>query len=247
MRHAIGHDDGNMDMERFYYHGTSPDRARLIRREGFKLGPLMLPGWDEPYYAGGGNIGTGTYISADWRVALWYGRILIRIRLEPGTRLLEMPPEPDAKVLAYLKREFGSEILRCRRPDKVLPRNKRLTLDEHIAILGYHYREVGRYFWCDRHSLNTKRHKAKREHVLAMHALGADLRRFGIHGYGEPRDFNGIVVFEPSRLRVDRRIAIPVDTWKVVRDRVMDDLDAIRSWSDVGLSEDTLCAPSKGR
>ena len=119
------------------------------------------------------------------------------------------------------------------RPEKILPTNKRLTLKEHIAVLGYHYGQVDRYFWTGNRDLNWKKHKAKRLHVRAMHSLGADLRRFGIHGYGEPEGFNGIVVFEPSRLIYDRRIGVQKSIWS---ERICaDDFDALKSSWEIGI------------
>lgn len=219
-------------MGKLYFHGTTPDRAIFIRRQGFKIGCVKLPDDDDPWYFGYGNIGYGTYISEDWRVAVWFGYSLLKIRLEPGTRLLPMPEVPDIKILSYLKREFGKDILKTDRLDKVLPKNKRLTLKEHVAVLGYHYREVGKYFWNPDRDLNEKKYKAKRLHVKAMHALGADLRRFGVHGYGDPRGFNGLVVFEPSRLVVVGKISIDQEIWQ-------------EKVSISGYSEETLKLPSE--
>jgi len=227
-------------MENWYFHGTTPRRARLIRREGFRIGPIMLPGDDEPYYLGYGNIGYGTYISENWRVAVWFGYSLLRIRLEPGTRLLTMPSEPDGKILKYLKREFGKDILNTDRLDRVLPNNKRLTLKEHVAVLGYHYREVGRYFWSPDRDLNEKKWTSKRKHVLAMHNIGSDLRRFGIHGYGDPQGFNGIVVFEPSRLVLDKKISINQDVWMEKVSRSGYSENSLKSCRELGVDPEIL-------
>ena len=223
----------------WYYHGTAPADAKQIWADGFKVGRIERPGFDEPYWSGYGNIGYGIYVSADWRVALLYGRVLVRSSLQQGTRLLEIPPEPDKRVLTYLRREFGKDILKTEHLDRVMPKNKRLTLEEHIAVLGFHYREVHRYFWSNKRTLGEIKHKRKRVNVRAMHRLGAGLRRFGLHGYGEPEGFNGIVVFEPSRLVVDRLIRVDKDVWwDLTRENF--DPESIRSWSDVGVTPDQL-------
>lgn len=228
---------------RFYFHGTTPDRARQIRRQGFKVGRVELPGDDEPRLFGYGNIGYGTYIAEDWRVAVWFGYSLLKIRLEPGTRLLPMPEVPDARILSYLQREFGKDILKTDRLGKVLPQNKRLTLKEHVAVLGYHYREVGKYFWNPDRGLNKKKSKAKRLHVRAMHGLGADLRRFGVHGYGDPHGFNGLVVFEPSRLVVESEIPIDRKIW-LEKVNVADYHESLlRSPSEIGIKPALLNDP----
>lgn len=110
----------------------------------------------------------------------------------------------------------------------------------HVAVLGYHYREVGKYFWNPDKELNEKKEKAKRMHVRAMHALGADLRRFGIHGFGDPRGFNGLVVFEPSRLRVAGTISVDKELWleKVSRSGYHE--RALKSAAEIGISEKDL-------
>jgi len=226
-------------MSDWYYHGTSPASAKLIWTNGFRVGRFLPPGEDEPRWIGYGNIGYGTYVSADWRVALWYGRVLVRSSMRRGTRILEMPSQPDAKILSYLKREFGKDILKTVHLSQVLPRNKRLTLEEHIAVLGYHYREVGRYFWSEGRTLGETKHRRKRLNIRAMHRLGAELRRFGMHGYGEPEGFNGIVMFEPSRLVVDRLIRVDKDLWMELTAAGYDP-ESLESWEDAGVEAHRL-------
>lgn len=72
-----------------------------------------------------------------------------------------------------------------------------------------------------------------------MHRLGAGLKRFGLHGYGEPKGFNGIVVFEPSRLVVDRLIRVDKEIWQNLN-RSNYDPESVNSWSDIGVNPDQL-------
>lgn len=223
-------------MKEWVYHGTTPERARLIRREGFKIGPIMLPGYDDLYYAGVGNLGYGTYVSTDWRIALWYGRVLIRASLAPGTRLLDMPPEPDPRVLRALLNKHGRGILEAYRRDRRPPPHTLMTLEEHVALLAHHYWWVQHCAWgIDR--VITRRQKTVRwRHIQAMHVLGALLRRYGLHGYGESRGYNGLVVFEPSRLRADRVVRIDKQLWgKLHDDGLLDHPESLASWRDVGV------------
>ena len=190
-------------MKEVYYHGTHLYRAKRILREGFRVGELDLYGDGTPYYAGPGNIGTGTYLSSDWRVALWFGRAIVKAHLRPGTRILRMGEPPDRKIIGYLRKEFGKELFETTCIKKVLPQNKKLTLSEYIALLNYHYEKTGRYFWRGEKIFSEKVAERRWLHAAAMHRLGAGLKRFGIHGFGKPETHNGVVVFQPDRIVVD--------------------------------------------
>lgn len=113
-----------------FYHGTSLEAAESIAQHGFCV-------WFEDdeggRYAGGGNLGTGLYLTCNWRIALWFGPILLRVAIRPGTRLLNSALPPDGKIVDYLQKEFGREILR-KTPWKVLPKNKKLKLRELISL-----------------------------------------------------------------------------------------------------------------
>ena len=98
-----------------FFHGTSLEAAKAIAKHGFRV-------WfadDEPgRYPGGGNLGVGAYITCNWRIALWFGPTLLRVAMHPGTRLLNLALPPDGKIIGYLQREFGREIL-SRSPGKL--------------------------------------------------------------------------------------------------------------------------------
>jgi len=189
------------------HHGTRPERAERIRAEGFKVGKVDLFGDGDPVGIGNGNIGFGTYLTTEWRVALWFGRAILKVHLTRGTRILRMERPPDKKVLAYLRKEFGKGLFDTTKIQSVIPHNKKLSLSEYIALLSYHYERTRKYFWTFK-SLESKRYTRKWKHVAAMHGLGGGLQRFGIHGFGEERTDNGIVVFRPNRVVVDDLVVV---------------------------------------
>jgi hypothetical protein len=186
---------------RVFYHGTSKRAARRILREGLKdyswtaETPMFKSKAKRGIvrYMHGGQYGRGTYVTCNWRTALYFGPVLFRVELQPATRILLLDVPPDAKVIDSLKREFGREILKAP-PRKVMPNNKRLTLNEAIQLARYHVSMVDGY-WLRGNSKYAV-------HEKLMFDLRAMLVRYGIHGWGEPTDLGGIVVFATDRLRV---------------------------------------------
>ena len=181
---------------RVFYHGTSLEAARGIHESGFKV-------WfnDEEFgrYSIGGNLGTGIYVTCNWRTALWFGDVLLRVEMEPGTRILDASRPPDSAVLRYLQREFGRGILKDS-PWKAIPHNKRLKLSELIALVRYHYQAT----WT-RENWNRPRPLSK--HFRLLGQFKSMLVRYGFHGYGNPADDNGIVIFAEDRLQLVELIA----------------------------------------
>ena len=58
-------------------------------REGFRAGSYdeegqWLPTW--------GILGSGVYITCKWRTALWFGPVLLKASIKPGTRILVLVP-----------------------------------------------------------------------------------------------------------------------------------------------------------
>ncbi len=179
-----------------FYHGTSLNAAESIARYGFRV-------WfrDEEIgrYAGGGNLGVGIYVTCNWRIALWFGPTLLLVTIRPGTRLLNAALPPDGKIVDYLQREFGREVLK-KTPWKAIPRNKKLTLRELIALFRYHYRHT----WEKEYSKDRDgfpRWPMRRElHSRMLDGFKSLLIRYGFDGYGNPSDDNGIVIFAEDRL-----------------------------------------------
>ena len=189
-----------------FYHGTSLGAAESIAQEGFRI---WFKDDDIGRYAVGGNLGDGLYVTCNWRTALWFGDVLLRVAIRPATKLFNSALLPDEQVLEYLQREFGREILR-KTPWKILPKNKKLTLRELIALFRYHYWHT----WQKRYAIDRtgSRRWPRRRH---MHSRLLDdfrkmLVRYGFHGFGNPEDDNGIVVFAEDRLLLKELVvAIP--------------------------------------
>jgi hypothetical protein len=193
-----------------YYHGTDGKSAWLIMSQGFSLA-------NERWGRGWGN---GVYLSGTDDFAATWGRIIIRCRLQAGTRLL-WHEDYDRKVIDSLRREFGKAVLS---PEfwKVLPHNKQFRRNEITQL--WHYLvdrcyESPRRFRFDRLGRLQKNYSRIYE----------QLRRHGFHGIG----FRGagwpeILVFNPARVkpvsahrwsRVARRPGAPIPVGRLKRIR----------------------------
>lgn len=193
-----------------FYHGTSKCNARKILREGLKdwscteSTPLLKYKAEQGItrWLHDGWYGRGTYVSCNWRAALYFGPVLFRVTIRPGTRLLRLDLLPDRKVLDTLKREFGKEIL-VKNPLKVMPRNKHLTLNEAVQLARYHVAIMEKPGGSDRDRIN---------HQKRMRELRSILVRYGIHGWGEATDLGGIVIFATDRLTISEVVvSVPTD------------------------------------
>ncbi|MGJ8641817.1 MAG: hypothetical protein ACSHX9_00285 [Luteolibacter sp.] len=197
-----------------YFHGTSKRNARKILREGFRdwswtaETPLLkykakqgIARWMH-----GGLYGSGTYVTSNWRSALHFGPVLFRVELQPGTRILSLDLPPDGKALDSLKRKFGREILTTS-PWKVLPRNKRLTLEQAIQLVRHHSSIR------DKYSILDQRWE---KHEKLMFDLRNILVRYGIQGWGEPSDLGGIAIFAADRIKAcEVVLSLPTeDLWR---------------------------------
>ena len=192
-----------------FFHGTSKRNARRILREGLRDWSWTA---DTPLlkykakrgivrWMHGGFYGRGTYITCNWRSALFFGPVLFRVELQPGTRILRLDLPPASKVLDALKREFGREIL-TKSPWKVMPRNKRLTLDEAIQLARHHVANWEASSWFNPRC---------EVHERLMLDLRKILVRYGIQGWGEPSHIGGIVIFATDRIKV-REVVVSVPT-----------------------------------
>jgi len=192
-----------------FFHGTSKRNARRIVKEGFRDWswtadtPLLKykakRGIDR--WMHDGSYGRGTYVTCNWRSALFFGPVLFRVELQPGTRIMRIDLPPEGKTLDSLKREFGREIL-TKPPWKVMPANKRLTLDEAIQLARHHANRFEGGPWGDARS---------RKHEKLMFDMRNILVRYGIQGWGEPSDIGGIVIFATDRLKV-REVVLSLPT-----------------------------------
>lgn len=181
---------------RVFYHGTSLAAAERIAEEGFQAWRYDEDLGVQLEY--GGNLGIGIYVSCDWRIALWFGSTLLRATAKPGTRILDAALPPDRKVLRHLEREFGRKVL-TETPWKALPKNKRLMLNELVALFRYHYQKT----WETKYGVDGWSWPRVRErHERLLNRFRSILIRNGFHGYGDPRDENGVVIFSGDRLEL---------------------------------------------
>ncbi|RPH50020.1 MAG: hypothetical protein EHM85_11910 [Desulfobacteraceae bacterium] len=190
-----------------FYHGTTFKAAESIAQRGFCV---WFKDDEMGRYAGGGNLGIGLYITCNWKIALLFGSTLLRVAIHPGTRLLNSALPPDGKIIDSLQREFGREILR-KSPRKVLPKNKKLQLQELISLFRYHYYHIWeKYSGRDRNAYcRWKRHL---DNLRVFRSFRSMLIQYGFHGYGNPGDDNGIVIFAEDRLVLKEIVAvIPFD------------------------------------
>lgn len=194
-----------------FYHGTRAEAAKRIVQEGFKAWRFDEDG---ERYASGGCLGIGIYITCNWRMALFFGNVLLEVTLKPGTRILDASKEPDPAVLSYLQREFGREIL-TRSPWKSLPWNKQLTQEELITLVRYHYRKT----WVSPEGDSRRKRfgswpKKRDKHSRLLERFRNILVRYGFHGYGHPEDDLGIVIFADDRVVLQHLVAVvPWKTW----------------------------------
>ncbi len=194
-----------------YYHGTNPEAAERILGEGFRT-------WfwndEDGYLPVGGYLGIGVYISKDWRVALWFGRVLLVVKTVPGTRILDVSAPEDKGVIASLRRKFGNEIFR--KPFwKAIPHNKRVSNAELVSLMRYHYHS----YW-DRGIKNQDRTRVGSEHHWEqLQDLPKLLRRYGYDGFGNPHDEMGFVLFDPTHLKTQGVVAnLPGKIWNDYKD-----------------------------
>ncbi len=185
-----------------FFHGTSLEAAERIAHEGFRVWRSETfnfgDGEEQFMVASGGNLGVGIYLSCDWHVALVFGSTLLRVTLKPGTRLLDSTAPPDASVLRYLQREFGRAVLRDS-PYKVLPRNKQLKLHELVALFRFHYQGT----WEKQYGMSWSAWpRVRKLHASLLDRFRSMLIRYGFHGYGDPRDENGVVIFSGDCLEL---------------------------------------------
>jgi len=107
------------------FHGTQERFVYSLMTQGFRLDKQMWGrGW-----------GNGVYLSGTKEFASMWGSILLVCQLKKGARIV-WHTDYDRKIIAYLKREFGSGISE---PDfwKIVPRKKQLKKEELIAVWNY--------------------------------------------------------------------------------------------------------------
>jgi hypothetical protein len=184
--------------EKVYYHGTETRRAHDIMTQGFKVGEE----------AHGRMLGHGLYIAQKLESAkFWSLNIVVKCELTPGTRILWLHEGYDKSTLAYLKKEFGKELL-ASGPQfyKAIPHNKHLTKHELVTLCNYVFETRKERIW--QYGFKPKKGKKAQYYDEAWHHLAylrEHVRRHGFDALGdrsfEHWDSDEILVFNPSRVR----------------------------------------------
>ena len=182
--------------DKIYYHGTETRRAYTIMTQGFKRGTAVH----------GQRLGRGLYISQQLASArFWSHDIVIRCRLQRGTRILWIQEGYDHKIIDHLGKEFGKELLAAGPQfHKAIPRNKQLTKRELIALCNYVFETRQKKSW--QYALRARKGKRARywnawEELSWLHE---HVRRHGYDALGDRSyqtwDSDEILVFNPSRV-----------------------------------------------
>lgn len=164
-----------------YYHGTVNCNAIQILYEGFRL---------KKQYSSWGNLGTfkqGIYLTKSLGIASRFScGIIFKCCLSEGISLLRIDEKYDSKIIAYLKREFGKDIL-TKDISKSIPHNKHLTRKELINLLNYRYCKIGD--WKGKNCWKS---------FSLVSAIRQQLRLHKYDAIGETEEEVGIAVFNPS-------------------------------------------------
>ena len=183
-----------MDSTDDWFHGTYAAAAEAILTAGFGK---ELHFEDGSYWQmKDGHLGAGTYITRDPALAAWYGSRVLRVRLQAGSRLIDVDPPADRRVIDSLRREFSQDLLTTVTLHKVIPANKKLTTRELIELLRYRYHAT----WDHSDKPGFRWDRKRTNHSKASLALASMLKRYGFAGFGEPTDENGLLTFAPDRL-----------------------------------------------
>jgi len=168
---------------RTFFLGTPAASAICISQEGFRILDEDVRSW------GVGYLGNGIYVTRNLKEALYFAAVqspdhdyVLKVEFTRGTRIARLEDASDPGLLDSLRREFGKEILSSEFA-KAVPHNKHLKPRELFALMGY-FAESPRLF--DQAQRNIRRW----------------LRRLSYHGYGNPFNDLGTVLFDPSRLEL---------------------------------------------
>jgi len=182
--------------EKQYYHGTYNEYAYSIMSQGFKMG-----------HSGHGHLlGRGLYITQRLDSAVfWSHQIVIKCRLQAGSRILWIGDEVDQKVIGYLRKEFGKELLELGPHfHQAIPNNKQLTKQELITLCNYIFETGRERRW--QNALRQKKGKRVRYWGAWLHfsRLHQQIRRHGYDAIGdrsfEHWDSDEMLIFNPSRV-----------------------------------------------
>ena len=177
-----------------YYHATAAKNVAGLLAHGFRL-PYFIHRDEELKHAG--CMGHGVYVSRDWKTALWFQPALFRVRLAPGTRVLDVSAPPDMRVIDRLRREFHRDLLADNaRFHTIIPKNKHLTGAELIELTKYHYHRT----W--------GQGERKRFHGRSLNQCLSRLRRHQYHGFGHATSDVGLMILAPERVIVQELVGV---------------------------------------
>jgi len=161
------------DLDKIYYHGTETRRAYATMTQGFKLGEEVH----------GRLLGRGLYIAQQLNSAkFWSHFIVIKCQLLPGTRILWLHEGYDKKVLAYLKKEFGKELLTLGPQfHRAIPKNKQLTGRELVTLCNYIFETRREKKW--QYLFKARKGKKAQYYGDAWHDLARLHDQVKRHGY----------------------------------------------------------------
>ena len=189
-----------------YYHGTLPGNVKSIQKEGFKN--RIWRSEHGKRFGSGECLGVGTYLSHDWKEALFFGEALFRVKLKQGTKIVDISKEPDMKVINSLGREFGQAVLkRSAEFHKLIPRNKHLRQKELIELTRFHYFHT----WGVRPRRHCQEYKLSNDHRPSLNKCLSMLRQYGFHGYGNPADDIGLVITCQDRIIIKELVTVVDD------------------------------------
>lgn len=168
--------------ENEFYHGTTDYKAIQILYEGFRL---------KKRYCGYGRYGTfkqGIYLTKSIDIAKMfaYRDVVFKCELADKTSVLRIDEKYDKKVIEYLRREFGKNIL-TGDISKAIPSNKHLTKNELINLINYRFSQMG--YWKEKDWWKWDAVLPSVRHQLKLHKYDA---------IGNTENMAGIAVFNPA-------------------------------------------------
>jgi len=181
-----------------YYHGTDPRFLYRIMTEGFRLGIE---------YRCGNVSGYGLYVSTrPESAAHWAGQAYsipgrpqyaVVCKIDPSTRILWRESDWDQKVIQSLERKFGKAVTDNYDFWKAIPKNKRLTGKELVALVSYRFIK-------DSIRWGRKREKYDDKKYRHLSRLSKIIRGYGYDALGDRSDrawdSDEIMVYNPSKV-----------------------------------------------
>lgn len=202
--------------ENEFYHGTTDYKAIQILYEGFRL---------KKKYCGYGISGTfkqGIYLTKSIDIAEMFAHrnVVFKCELADKTSILRIDEKYDKKIISYLRREFGREILTSD-ISKAMPANKHLTKKELINLINYRFSQMG--YWKENDWWKWDAVLPSIRHQLKLHKYDA---------IGNAENMAGIAVFNPTFVKTLQMFHIG---YKGIRP-FLKELDIKKFASDLGLT-----------